>query len=340
MLIAIVTGNDPMIGTYKEVVVHFTLTPPDARYLHTFVFNYDAVIHQVVTHSALVYVSQDWANGIQDKNSGQQIGIIQMDVPTGKILPLQINLEPGSWWKGFKSMLSLGMQHIKEGTDHLLFLIVLLLPAMLVANGKQWSHFGGIRYSITRLLKIVTAFTIGHSITLLAGALGWLKLPGQPVEIMIAFSILVSAMHAIRPIFPGKEIFIAAGFGLIHGLAFASVLANLHLGGGQLALSVLGFNAGIEIMQLFVIVLIIPWLILLSKTSLYKWVRITGALLAAVAALAWIAERTSGKTNIITGFIQTIAQYDLWRIAPLLVVLLIVYMVITFAVRITNFTSG
>ncbi len=333
------TGKDPMIGNYKEVVVRFTLTPPDARYLHIFTFNYDAVIHQVVTHSALVYVSQDWSNGIQDKNSAQQVGIIQLDVPTGKIFPLPINLGQGSWWKGFNSMLSLGMQHIKEGADHLLFLIVLLLPAMLVTNGKQWGGFGGIRYSITRLLKIVTAFTIGHSITLLTGALGWLKLPGQPVEILIAFSILVSAIHAIRPIFPGKETFIAAGFGLIHGLAFAAVLANLELSGSQLALSVLGFNIGIEIMQLFVIVLLIPWLILLSKTRVYKWVRTIGASLASVAALAWIAERTSGKANIVTSLVQTLTQYNIWSIAPLSVVLLVVYMAIRFTNRLVEMIS-
>ena len=210
---------------------------------------------------------------------------------------------------------------------------------MLLKNGKKWGAFGGIRYSITRLLKIVTAFTIGHSVTLLTGALGWLKLPGQPVEIGIAISILVSAIHAIRPIFPGKEIFIAGGFGLIHGLAFAAVLANLHLGGAQLALSVLGFNIGIELMQLFVIVLTIPWLMLLCKTPLYKWVRTTGAVLAGIAALAWIMERSTGKANFITDFVQTITQYDMWRIAPLSVILLIVYMIFTFAVRLTKITS-
>jgi len=323
--INVVTDKDPMIGTYKEVVVRFILTPSDNRSLRTFTFNYDAVIHQVVTHSALVYVQQDWDNGLQGENNEQQIGIIHMDVPTGKIFPLEVNLEQGSWWKGFRSMLNLGMQHIKEGTDHLLFLIVLLLPAMLLTNGKQWGKYGGLRYSITHLLKIVTAFTIGHSITLLVGVLGWVKLPGKPIEIMIAVSILVSALHAMRPIFPGKEAFIAAGFGLVHGLAFATVLANLELSGGRLALSVLGFNAGIEIMQLFVIAMIVPWLILLSKTHAYNRVRITGAVLAAIAALAWIAQRTSGKANLVTGLVEAVAKYGVWCIAALAILSLGVY---------------
>jgi hypothetical protein len=228
------TDKDPIIGTYQEVVVRFILTPTDSLNLRTFTFDYDAVLHQVVTHSVLVYVRQDWGSGIQDESNAQQIGVIKMDIPTEKILPLRINLQNESWWKGFAGMLNLGMQHIKEGTDHLLFLIVLLLPAMLLANGKRWGTFGGTRYSVVRLLKIVTAFTVGHSTTLLVGALGWVKLSGQPVEILIAVSILVSAIHAMRPIFPGKKTFIAAGFGLIHGLAFATVLSNLELSSGKL----------------------------------------------------------------------------------------------------------
>lgn len=138
--ISVINDTDLFVGTYKEVVVHFSLTPPDAKLLRTFTFNYDAIIHQVVTHSAIVYVSNDWSNGIQDENNAQQAGIIQLDIPTGKIFPLQINLGQGSRWKGFKSMVSLGMQHIREGTDHLLFLIVMLLPAMLLTNGRQWDN--------------------------------------------------------------------------------------------------------------------------------------------------------------------------------------------------------
>ena len=222
-------------------------------------------------------------------------------------------------------MFSLGMEHIKEGTDHLLFLLVLLLPAMLLTTGNKWGRFGGIRYSIGRLLKIITAFTVGHSTTLLIGALGWLKLPPQPVEILIAFSILVSAVHAVYPIFPGKEMYVAAGFGLIHGLAFASILSNLNLGAGTLAMSILGFNLGIELMQLFIVMIIIPWLIMLSKTSTYTWFRIAGAVLAAIAAMAWIAERVTGKSNGITSFILKASPYGLWCIVALVVVSIITF---------------
>ncbi|NOT60997.1 MAG: HupE/UreJ family protein, partial [Acidobacteria bacterium] len=237
-------------GTFQEVTVQLLLTPSAGVTTRRFTLHYDAIMHQVVTHKALVSIRHDWERG---QIGEQQVGVIRVDTGTSRIEPLEINLEQGSWWAGFVGMVWLGMQHIKEGTDHLLFLLVLLLPATLLVNGKRWGGFGGSRYSLVRLLKIITAFTLGHSITLLVGALGWLRLPPQPVEVLIAFSILVSAIHAMRPVFPGKEVYVAAGFGLVHGLAFATVLSDLQLSAGPLALSILGFNLGIELMQLFVI---------------------------------------------------------------------------------------
>lgn len=309
---------------YWEIVVHLILKPPAGISTRKFTLDYDVILHQVINHAAFVSIRNDWETG----KTGEHIveaGVIRWDTKDNVIYPLQINLEEGTWWTGFKGMLALGMQHIKEGTDHLLFLLVLLLPATLLVNGKRWGKFGGTKYSVIRLLKIVTAFTIGHSITLLIGALGWVRLPVQPVEILIAFSILVSALHAIYPIFPGKENYVAAGFGLVHGLAFAAMLANLNLGAGPMALSILGFNLGIELMQLFVVALIVPWLILLSRTSLYRWIRISGALFAAIAAVAWIAERSSGEPNVVSSFMQRVFEYAPWGILILAIFAVVVF---------------
>jgi hypothetical protein len=295
-------------GAYREVTVNLVLTPPAGADTRRFVLNYDAVMHQVVTHKALVSIRSDWESGIA-REKPVAVGVIGVDTETTKIFPLEVNLDKGGLWTGFVNTIALGMHHIKEGTDHLLFLLVLLLPATLLARGKSWGEFGGARYGIRRVLKIVTAFTAGHSVTLLVGALGWLRLPPQPVEVLIAVSILVSAAHAIRPIFYGREIYIAAGFGLVHGLAFATVLQNLELSAGQMALTILGFNLGIELMQIFIIALVMPWLILLSATTLYKSIKTTGALLASFAAAAWVAERVSGSPNAVGDFAQGISQY-------------------------------
>jgi len=294
---------------YKELVAQIRLVPPTGTNIRHFTLNYDAVIHQVVTHKILVSVHQDWAQGIVGHDDAQSLGLIELDIQSNTIPALDVNLNEASAWKGFKAMVLLGTRHIAEGTDHLLFLLVLLLPAPLMAAGKRWGKFGGVRFSLVNLLRIVTAFTIGHSITLLAGSLGWVRLPSQPVEILIALSILISAIHAARPLFPGKEAWVAAGFGLIHGLAFAGALANLQLDAGSMALSILGFNIGIEIIQLLVIGVTIPWLILLSRTSAYNYVRIIGSILSGIAACAWLAERMTGQENFLTRNVELLAGY-------------------------------
>ena len=294
-------------GPFQEVFVQLSLIPPAGASLRNFSLHYDVIMHQVVTHKALVSVHSDWASGRAEPT---QVGVIAVNTGTGRIEPLAIQLGEGNWWAGFKGMVSLGAQHIRAGTDHLLFLIVLLLPATLTVSGREWGNFGGSHYSLVRLVKIVTAFTLGHSPTLLAGALHWLALPQQPVEVLIACSILVTAIHAIRPIFPGREAQIAAGFGLVHGLAFATVLADLKLTAGPLALSIFGFNLGIELMQLFVIGCTVPWLILLSMTPAHRWVRIGGAVLAGIAAVGWIVNRVSGESNGIERLMTTVTSFS------------------------------
>ena len=179
----------------------------------------------------------------------------------------------------------LGAHHIAEGTDHLLFLLMLLLAAPLAATRQKWKGFVRTRQGLARLLRIVTAFTVGHSLTLIAGAVGWLRAPSGPVEVLIAVSILVSATHAIRPLFPAREAWVAGGFGLVHGLAFAGVAAGFGLGAWQTTLTIFGFNLGIELMQLFVVAVTVPWLFLLARTSMYTPVRGAGAVLAGIAAL-------------------------------------------------------
>ncbi|GAA4493113.1 hypothetical protein GCM10023172_01240 [Hymenobacter ginsengisoli] len=199
-----------------------------------------------------------------------------------------------------------------------------LLPAPLLAAGRRWGGFGGVRYGLHHLLLIVTAFTLGHSLTLLLGALGRVRLPSQPVEILIAVSILVSAANAWRPLFPGREAWVAGGFGLVHGLTFASTLAGLHLEAGPLALSLLGFNLGIELMQLFVIFLTLPWLLLLARTPAYPRVRVGGAILAALAATGWVVERISGQANELgqtAAQVATYAPYGLGLLAALALLL-------------------
>ena len=221
---------------------------------------------------------------------------------------------------GLPGMFRLGMRHIAEGTDHLLFLLALLLPAPLLAVGSRWAGAATIRHSLIQIVRVVTAFTIGHSLTLALGASGLVSVPARAVEVLIAFSILVSAIHALRPIFPGREPVIAAAFGLVHGLAFATTLQNLGVGPWQRIASILGFNLGIETMQLLVVAAILPSLIILSRTSTYAVFRLGGATFAGFASLGWIVERLFSVPDFVDPVIDRVAQRDAWIAASLLVI--------------------
>ena len=301
-------------GPYQELTAHLNLTPPTGASPRTFTLHYDAVIHQVVTHSVLVSVKQDWASGLLEGQPAE-VGVIRLNPVDGSISPLEVN-RAGNLWTGFLGMVKLGMAHIREGTDHLLFLLTLLLPAPLLVSRKRWGAFAGTPRSLRTILKIVTAFTVGHSLTLIIGTLSRAQLPTQPIEALIALSILISALHALRPLFPHREVLIAGGFGLIHGLAFSFTLAALNLSATQMVLSLLGFNLGIELMQLLIIMLTMPWLILLARTPLYTPVRVVGASVAGVAAIGWLVERV-GFANPLGAFANNLGSYSSWVIVGL-----------------------
>jgi hypothetical protein len=298
---------------FWELRVHLNLLPNQDEDTRKFFLNYDVVMHEVINHTALVSVRNDWENGIITDNP-IAVGVISRDMQTMTVKPFEINFKKGSSWKGFTSMFRLGVEHIKNGTDHLLFIITLLLPACLL-------------FRVRHLLGLITAFTIGHSITLLIGVLGLVKIPVQLIEIIIAVSILVSAVHAITPLFSGKEIFIALGFGFIHGLAFSETLQNLHLTSMDLALSVLGFNLGIEAMQIVVIALIIPWFIIMSRTRYFRIVKNSFASLVSLAAIGWIAQRVTGSSNMVSETTDKLLLFSPWLILGLCLLSLALFVI-------------
>lgn len=296
-----------------DLVVHLTLKPPAGAAVDSFTLNYDVVVRELVTHVVTVAVRSDWNNAIYASNP-EIIGNIIHSNTT-----VQIDQSHGNVWTGFVSIIKSGMAHIAEGVDHLLFLLTLLLPAPLLVKGKKWGKSAGVKSSMKQLLKITLAFTIGHSITLVIGATGWVSIPSQPIEVLIAVSILVSAIHAVRPIFVGREIFVAGGFGLVHGLAFATLVTDLGVTPMRIVWSVLGFNIGIELMQLIVIILIMPWFLLLSVTKAYTTVRIIGALFAMVASIGWILDRGFGIASPVDAIVNGLAENVLWMVGFLAV---------------------
>ncbi len=257
-------------GDVETLVANVWMTPPDGAPVDRLALHYDVITSQVISHVALVSIRSDWRRGVFSTQP-EVVGVIRF-----LRKDLVLDRSEGSDWSGFRGIVGLGMQHIAQGTDHLLFVLMLLLPALLVA-GSRWGGFAGTRATALKLAQVVTAFTVGHSLTLVAGAVGWVRLPARPVEIAIAVSIFVSAVHAFRPVFPGRERWVAAAFGLDHGLSFPTVIGELGLDARRMALAIFGFNVGIEIMQLAVVAAAVPWLVLLARTRLTSVFRTAGA---------------------------------------------------------------
>ena len=186
-----------------------------------------------------------------------------------------------------------GVKHIAIGFDHILFLIALLLPAVLIREGPRWVPVADMQTAFWSVLKIVTAFTIAHSITLSLASLDVVRLPSRLVESLIAASVLATALDNIWPFLPKKRWLVAFAFGLIHGFGFASVLADLNLPNSSLVLSLLGFNIGVEIGQLILVAIVIPLAYLSRSSSAYPRLAVqTGSVAIAAVSLGWLLERS------------------------------------------------
>ncbi|MBC7941468.1 MAG: HupE/UreJ family protein [Chitinophagaceae bacterium] len=204
-----------------------------------------------------------------------------------------------SRWQQFVDYAREGVWHIWIGFDHILFLLSLLLPAVLVwqpaPDRREPAHWAAVPQfgpAFWDVLRIVTSFTLAHSITLSLATLGWIELPSRGVESAIAASVVLAALNNIRPLFTGRRWIVAFVFGLIHGFGFASVLADLGLPQGALVLALLGFNLGVEAGQLAIVALFLPLAFALRRTAFYRrLVMVGGSWLIVALASVWLAER-------------------------------------------------
>ncbi len=202
------------------------------------------------------------------------------------------DLKVMSKWQQFTDYVVHGVQHIWKGFDHILFLLSLLLPAVLMLANKKWQPTSSFRTAVIDVLKIVTAFTLAHSITLTLATLGFVSLPSRFVESAIAASVVLAAANNVWPMFQGKRWIVAFFFGLIHGFGFASVLADLGLPQGALILALVGFNLGVEIGQLAIVSVFLPMAYLARRTWIYQRVIfVAGSLIIVALAGTWLIER-------------------------------------------------
>lgn len=203
-------------------------------------------------------------------------------------------LQEMNWFSQFVDYAREGVWHIWIGFDHILFLLSLLLPAVLVWRKPRWEAAESFTQSFWEVAKIVTAFTVAHSITLSLATLGWISLPSRVVESAIAASVVLAALNNVWPVFQGRRWTVAFCFGLIHGFGFASVLADLGLPQETLLLALVGFNLGVEGGQLAIVAVFLPLAFVLRRHWVYqRLIFIGGSLLIAAVAGIWLAERVA-----------------------------------------------
>ena len=215
-------------------------------------------------------------------------GLLRHGAMTSVLSPEQPRVALGadarSAWQQFVDYAREGVWHIWIGFDHVLFLVSLLLPAV--------TYFSRFRPVFWDVFRVVTAFTVAHSITLALAALSVVQFPSRLVESAIALSVVLAALNNVWPVVAGRRWVAAFAFGLIHGFGFASVLADLGLPKDALLLALVGFNLGVEAGQLAIVAVFLPIAFAVRNTFAYRRVVLFGgsAAIALVAAF-WLVER-------------------------------------------------
>ncbi len=197
-----------------------------------------------------------------------------------------------------RSFFSTGVSHLLTGIDHMLFVTMLLVPAMF-RRGAQ-SHgpdaelvpVARFRGMFVESLKVLSAFTLAHGTTLTLSVLHIISIPQRAAEAGIALTILITALDNIFHFIPGRRWPLAGLFGLVHGLGYATALGPLALPPLALAVALVSFNLGLEAAQVAVAAVVLPIGFALRNTNLYPRLvmpGISGAV--ALIAIAWFADR-------------------------------------------------
>lgn len=278
------TGNGLYILLPFAVDVDFQGEVP-----REFMVSYDAVLESKPQRSAFLIIENDWRSGTFGNEGTPLLRFTAED--TTRV----VSLGEESWTRALAGVVALGVEHIQIGSDHIFFVLALVLPAVLIyTSPKGWKPARSFGSSLWRVTKIATSFTVAHTITLTLGGLGLVEISPSIVEPIIAISIALAALHNIRPVLFNSEWVIAFGFGLFHGFGFAGLLGDLGLDRSNRLISLLGFNLGIELGQIAIILLLFPALFMLRRVRTYVLLMNIASGFLMVAALGWFVDRVFG----------------------------------------------
>jgi len=191
---------------------------------------------------------------------------------------------------GMASFVVHGFHHILIGYDHILFVLTLLIGTAVQQRQRPlWETFSGTA-------KVVTAFTLSHSLTLGLAATGYLIVPAALAESLIAATIAITAIYNIWPLLTARLWLVALGFGLIHGVGFANVLSGLGLPQDNLLLTLLSFNIGVEAGQLAVVAMALPLIALAARQNVPRLTMPAANCAITALALIWLSDRALGTS--------------------------------------------
>jgi len=223
---------------------------------------------------------------LKDKNSSNPmvISVRKQDI--------KLDIENESLFKTFINFLVEGIWHIWIGYDHILFLLMLLIPSVIYYMDKKMNIESSLKSTLIKILKIVTAFTIAHSITLALSVLDLVDVNSRYIEVSIALSVLFTALNNLFLFIKSRTWMLAFLFGLIHGFGFASVLKEMTLKSSELVGSLLGFNLGVEIGQMAIVLVLIPLIYFTRGTKFYRYILLYGfSIVTAIISSVWAYER-------------------------------------------------
>lgn len=232
---------------------------------------------------------RQFATVLQDGNT------VQTEILSASKSEMTLGIHPMSFWQKSLHYFWEGIWHIWVGFDHMLFLLAMLLPAALVFVNGHWRPRNAFKPTFIQVLKIVSAFTVAHSITLTLSFFDLIRLNVVLVESAIAMSVIVAAVNNLWPFIQNHIWIMSFGFGLIHGLGFASVLSALGLPVGTKGIALLGFNLGVEFGQLTIIAVVLPLIFVFRNRPVYRFLFLRiGSVGIGLVASVWLVERLSG----------------------------------------------
>ena len=295
---------DPFEPERNYVLLNFEVDREFDPVPRTIEVTFDPLFDEVADRDGLLLIGNDPQAGVVE-NTEEFLVTFGPDSRTQTV-----SLDDASVWKNLSASIDLGVDHIKTGPDHILFVLVLLLPSVLMFGSLGWQPATSFGSALWRVLKIATMFTLAHTITFSLAGLDILPLPPSKLtESIIAISIAAAALHNIRPMLKNKEWAIAFAFGLFHGMGFASLVEGLETSNKVQMISLLGRNIGIEIGQVVVIVLLFPMLFLLRRTRTYRPLFLLASVALAVVSIGWMIERVFEQDLGINDFVEPLIEF-------------------------------